>query len=332
VALIESRLLASRRFLAADRLAPDMLLALALSFLAIHPAWAWDGKVAVWTPVPAEPAILDTSKLHLHSGSALVVDELGQRIYAKRSGVVKPIASITKLMTAMVVLDSGAPLDEPIRILEADRDRLRNSRSRLRINEAELTRGEMLMVALMSSDNRAASALGRTALRGGTPSFVQAMNRKARALGMHDSRFADASGLDATNRSTAEDLVKMVRAAARYPFIRAATTRAEFTVSPYAGGGTLQYRNTNPLVRNDHSDWDIGLSKTGFINEAGRCLVMQASIGGHPLYIVLLGASGKMTPVGDSNRLREWFESELVQPQRLSAHNRRRGNSNALFE
>jgi D-alanyl-D-alanine endopeptidase (penicillin-binding protein 7) len=169
----------------------------------------------------------------------------------------------------------------------------------------------MLNIALMSSENRAAAALGRTSFPGGTPAFVAAMNRKAQALGMTSSRFADASGLDGGNRSTAEDLVKMIRAASRYPFIRRATTTAELTVSPYASGATLDYRNTNPLIRNQNPDWDIGLSKTGYLNEAGRCLVMQARIAGRSFYIVFLDAFGKLTPVGDSNRLRKWLESEL---------------------
>jgi D-alanyl-D-alanine endopeptidase (penicillin-binding protein 7) len=214
-------------------------------------------------------------------------------------------------MTAMVVLDSGAALGDRIGIQETDRDRLRFSRSRLRIGKARLTRREMLLVALMSSDNRAAAALARTTFAGGTSAFVAAMNRKAERLDMRTSRFADPTGLDAGNVSTASDLVKLVEAAASYPFIRAATTRATLEVHPYDGGGALEYRNTNPLVRNGNRDWNIGLSKTGYLNEAGRCLVMQARIEGRSLYIVLLDSFGKLTPVGDSNRLRKWLESEL---------------------
>jgi D-alanyl-D-alanine endopeptidase (penicillin-binding protein 7) len=255
--------------------------------------------------------VLDASRLQLRSAAALVVDDGGRRVYAKRSTDIKPIASITKLMTAMVVLDAGVPLDEAITITEADRDRLRHSRSRLRTNQATLSRGDMLTVALMSSDNRAAAAMGRTTFPGGTSAFVAAMNRKARALGMRDSHFADASGLDAANRSTAEDLARMVEAAAGYTFIRMATTRAEMEVRPYASGIPLQYRNTNPLIRNANPDWIIGLSKTGYINEAGRCLVMQARIAGRNLYVVLLDSFGKLTPIGDSNRLRKWLEIEL---------------------
>ncbi len=261
--------------------------------------------------VQTDWGLLDATRLHLRSAAVLVVDDQGRVVYEKQARQVKPIASITKLMTAMVVLDAGLPMDEPITILDADRDRLRNSRSRLRTGKATLTRAEMLAVALMSSDNRAASALGRTSLPGGTRAFLQAMNRKAQTLGMLDSHFADASGLAAANRSTAEDLGKMVRAAVRYPFIRQATTRERMEVNPYGNGFTLEYRNTNPLVRNASPDWRIQLSKTGYINEAGRCLVMQADIAGRSFSIVLLDSSGKLTPVGDSNRLRKWLESEL---------------------
>jgi D-alanyl-D-alanine endopeptidase (penicillin-binding protein 7) len=268
---------------------------------------------------PVDWSALDRSKLKLRSAAALVVDDQGRRIYAKRSRDIKPIASITKLMTAMVVLDAAVPLGEPITIQEADRDTLRHSRSRLRINRARLSRGEMLTVALMSSDNRAAAALARTTFAGGTAAFVGAMNAKAEALGMQDSRFADASGLDAANQSTPEDLVKLLRAAADYPFIRTVTTTARTEVDPYGNGFALEYRNTNPLVRNANPNWNIGLSKTGYINEAGRCLVMQARIGGQPLYIVLLDSFGKLTPVGDSNRLRKWLESELGKLQPSSA-------------
>ncbi|MCG6863472.1 MAG: serine hydrolase [Chromatiaceae bacterium] len=247
----------------------------------------------------------------MSSAIALVADQDGRRVYAKHSGDVKPIASVTKLMTAMVVLDAGLPMDERITILDVDRDRLRHSRSRLRTELATLSRKELLTIALMSSENRAAAALGRTSFPGGSRTFVTAMNRKAKSLGMVHSHFADASGLDGANMSTADDLVKMLRAAVHYPFIRKATTTAELTVRPYASGATLDYRNTNPLIRNASPGWDIGLSKTGYLNEAGRCLVMQARIDGRTFYIVLLNGFGKLTPMGDSNRLRKWLESEL---------------------
>lgn len=253
----------------------------------------------------AEWRHLDRAALNIQSASALVVDERGNVLYAKNPRTLRPIASVTKLMTAMVVLDTGVPLDTPIRITAEDLDRLKNSRSRLRVNESVLSRRELIMVALMSSDNRAAHALGRTTFRGGTPEFIRAMNRKARALGMLNTQFVDASGLDPRNRSTAEDLVKMVRAAANYPLIRETTSRPEMTLRPFADGTVLHYRNTNPLVRSP--EWTVEVSKTGFINEAGRCLAMQARIGDRRFYMVFLGGVGQLTPMGDSNRVREWI-------------------------
>ncbi|MGB5831473.1 MAG: serine hydrolase [Thiohalocapsa sp.] len=243
----------------------------------------------------------------IRSGSALVIDHYGNRVYGKNTTKVRPIASITKLMTAMVVLDAQVPLDDRITITEQDRDRLRWSRSRLRIGEAILSRRDMLRVALMSSDNRAAAALGRTTFAGGTADFVASMNEKAVALGMRDTHFADASGLNVGNQSTAEDLIRLVHASSQYPFIREVTSTGEFTAHPFDKRGSLQYRNTNPLVRDPR--WDVELSKTGYINEAGRCLVMQAVVAGRRLYIVLLNGQGKMTPVGDSNRLRDWLKT-----------------------
>jgi D-alanyl-D-alanine endopeptidase (penicillin-binding protein 7) len=182
----------------------------------------------------------------------------------------------------------------------------------MRVDQATLTRRDMLRIALMSSENRAAAALGRTTLPGGTPAFVAAMNDKAQKLGMYNTRFADATGLDAANRATAEDLIKLIGAAAGYAFVREATTSPAAEVWPYAGRGSLQYRNTNPLVRN--AAWRIELSKTGYLSEAGRCLVMQALIGGRRLRIVLLDSFGKLTPVGDSNRLRKWIEAVVTPP------------------
>jgi serine-type D-Ala-D-Ala endopeptidase (penicillin-binding protein 7) len=257
-----------------------------------------DGSAQAWGG-------LDRSALHLQSDSALIVDEHGNRLYSKNPRKGNPIASITKLMTAMVVLDTGVSLKTPIRIIEDDRDRLRNSRSRLRVGEAVLPRGEMMMVALMSSDNRAAHALGRTTFVGGTADFVKAMNRKARALGMRDTVYADPTGLNAQNRSTAEDLLKMVRAASTYAFIRNTTSRGEMTVSPFANQAPLQYRNTNPLVRDPN--WVVELSKTGFINEAGHCLVMRTRVANRSVFMVFLDAEGKHGCMSDSGRVRDWL-------------------------
>lgn len=241
----------------------------------------------------------------IQSGAALVIDHNGNRLYGKNTTEVRPIASVTKLMTAMVVLDAEVPLDDLITIEEVDRDNLRHSSSRLRIDQATLSRQDMLRVALMSSDNRAAAALGRTTFGGGAPEFVAAMNAKARILGMRNSRFMDPAGLDTGNSATAEDLVRMVHAASQYPLIREITSTGDFVAYPYGAATPVHYRNTNPLVRDPN--WVVELSKTGYINEAGRCLVMQATVADRRLYVVLLNAPGKQTPFGDSQRLREWL-------------------------
>ena len=263
---------------------------------------------------PVDPAaitgfLLDPGyqrRLQLRSASALIVDELtGEQLYASHADRAAPIASLTKLMTAMVVLDADLPLDAQLSISTEDFDRLRGTGSRLRTG-ATLSRRQMLHLALMSSENRAAAALART-FPGGTPAFIAAMNRKADALGMRQTRFADSTGLDGRNRSSAEDLARLVRAAAEYPLIREFTTSASRQVTLGANAGRLEYRNTNPLVRKP--EWEIGLSKTGYINEAGRCLVMKAKIAGRPTIIVLLNARGKYSNVGDANRIRKWIEA-----------------------
>lgn len=239
----------------------------------------------------------------LRSASALVLDAQGNLIYGKDVDTVRPIASITKLMTAMVILDAALDLDEKLTITKADRDLIKLTGSRLKYG-ATLTRRELLRLALMSSENRAATALGRT-YPGGMAAFVAAMNDKAQALGMRNSRFADPAGLLAQNVSTAADLAKLVAAADTYPLITRASTTTRMDVHPYRGRGPLTYGNTNRLLKNQ--SWNIELSKTGYINEAGRCLVMQANINGVDVSIVLLNSFGKLTPFGDSNRLRDWM-------------------------
>ena len=239
----------------------------------------------------------------LRSASALVLDAQGNVIYGKDIDTIRPIASITKLMTAMVILDAALDLDKMVTITHADRDTIKLTGSRLAFG-ATLTRRELLLLALMSSENRAASALGRT-FPGGVSSFVAAMNKKADNLGMSSTRFADPAGLNANNQSTASDLAKMLAAAEGYPLITRATTTTKADVRPYSNRGPLTYANTNRLLKNDQ--WAIELSKTGFIREAGRCLVMQANIGGEDISIVLLNSFGKLTPYGDSNRLRKWM-------------------------
>jgi serine-type D-Ala-D-Ala endopeptidase (penicillin-binding protein 7) len=250
---------------------------------------------------------LNPKQLKLASESALVVDSKGNEVYAKLIDEPQPIASITKLMTAMVVLDAGLAPDERITITRDDRDLIRYSGSRLQ-SGATLTRDQLLRLALMASENRAANALART-YPGGRKAIVQAMNKKARAIGMTSSHFADPAGLDSGNVATARDMVKMVRAAQKYPLIREATTTGAMSVHPYKSKGELRFNNTNRLLKN--ADWHIQLSKTGYINEAGRCLVMQASITDQPLVIVLLNSFGKLTPFGDSNRIRKWIENSV---------------------
>jgi D-alanyl-D-alanine endopeptidase (penicillin-binding protein 7) len=208
-------------------------------------------------------------------------------------------------MTAMVILDSDLDLQEKITITRDDRDLIQLTGSRLKYG-ASLTRQQMLQLALMSSENRAANVLART-WPGGKAAFVEAMNSKARALGMQASHFVDPAGLDPGNVASARDIARMVRAALSYPLIRDATTTRSARVRPYRDRGELRFTNTNRLLRN--GSWDIQLSKTGYINESGRCLVMQAVIDGQPLTIVLLDSFGKLTPFGDSNRLRKWIES-----------------------
>jgi len=239
----------------------------------------------------------------LRSASALVTNSEGNVIYGKDIDTVRPIASITKLMTAMVIIDSGLDLNEKITVTKADRDLVQLTGSRLEYG-ATLTRREMILLAIMSSENRAATALGRN-WPGGMPEFVKNMNKKAAQLGMENSQFADPAGLHVENRSTARDLMKMVTTAQGYELIRQASTTTRIEVRPYPRRGPLVYGNTNRLLKN--KTWDIALSKTGYINEAGRCLVMQANIEGEQVSIVLLNSFGKLTPFGDSNRLRKWM-------------------------
>ena len=239
----------------------------------------------------------------LRSASAIVLDSRGNLIYGKDIDTVRPIASITKLMTAMIILDAGLDLEEDIVIANQDRDFIRMTGSRLSVG-ATLQRRELLLLALMSSENRAAAALGRT-YPGGLERFVAAMNNKAANLGMYSSQFADPAGLNADNVSTASDLARMLAAAEGYPMITDATTTLHRDVQPYASRGPLTFNNTNRLLKN--ANWKIELSKTGYINEAGRCLVMSTNIDGEAVSIVLLNSFGKLTPYGDSNRLRKWM-------------------------
>jgi D-alanyl-D-alanine endopeptidase (penicillin-binding protein 7) len=258
----------------------------------------------------AGPTALDATKLRLASANAIVVDaEDGTPIFAKATDEVTPIASVTKLMTAMVVLDAGQAMDEPIEVDMDDFDYLKGSRSRLGMG-TELTRNEMLRLALMASENRAASSLARH-YPGGLPAFVAAMNFKAASLGMTRTHYEDATGLDPRNVSTASDLAKLVRAAADYPLIREySTTPAHYVETQ--NGHTLGFNNSNALVKN--AAWDIQLQKTGYIREAGRCVVMLANIASKPMVIVLLDSIGKFTRLGDAQRVKHWLETGETMP------------------
>lgn len=249
-----------------------------------------------------------TNKDHLlkvASSNALIVNQnTGEVLYAKDSDAQTSIASVTKLMTAMVTLDAKLPMDEEISITEEDVDTLKNSSSKLPIGTI-LPRSELLKIALIASDNRAASALGRNYPTGKT-GFINAMNIKALQLDMTRSEFADPTGLNNHNMSTAEDLVKMVKAAYQYPEIREITTTASYEAYVKGHRAPVNFNNTNGLVRK--KDWVIGLSKTGFIQEAGKCLVMQAMIRGQPMIIILLKSYGGASRIADANRIRKWIE------------------------
>ncbi|MDK9708342.1 MAG: serine hydrolase [Desulforhopalus sp.] len=256
------------------------------------------------TPISSE-SVRYPGKLSVQSGAALVIEQHtgGDALFQKNANQIVPIASITKLMTAMVVLDSSPILDAPIVITDDDVDYLRGSRSRLPVGSV-ISRKTALLLALMSSENRAANALA-CHYPGGMRVFLSAMNSKAKELGMLNTRFEDPTGLTSNNVSTAIDLAKMVAAAHKYQLIRELTTTAEAKVE--VDGQDLAYRNTNPLVRSPA--WDVGVSKTGYISEAGKCLVMQARLAEKPVIIVLLDSAGALTRVGDANRIKQWMEN-----------------------
>lgn len=247
---------------------------------------------------------LTRDPLDLKSNAALVLDQsTAEVLFEKNSQVALPIASITKLMTSVVVVEANQNMEEPITVTNEDVDREKFSHSRLRVG-SQLTRANMLHIALMSSENRAASALGRS-YPGGLPAFVAAMNAKARALGMTNTHYVDSTGLSSNNVSTARDLAKLVIAAHQHPLIRQYSTDSKYAVEP--GGPMLQYRNSNHLV--DNPDWQIGLQKTGYISEAGRCLVMQTQIEGRSIVMVFLDSKGKSSRLADAGRIRKWLEN-----------------------
>lgn len=250
-------------------------------------------------PQYAEPNLV------INSASALIVDQrTGETLYSKQSAAIMPIASITKLMTAMVVIDADQPLDELLSISNEDLDSIKGTGSRLPVG-TRLSRRELLHLALMSSENRAASALARY-YPGGRDAAIDAMNEKAQQLRMYKTRFQDPTGLHRGNVSTAESLVKLVRASYRYPLIRELTTATSHQI--YTNyGKPLAYKNSNQLVR--EGVWNIGLSKTGYISEAGRCLVMQATVAEQPVIIVLLDSIDTSARVSDANRIKRWLEN-----------------------
>jgi serine-type D-Ala-D-Ala endopeptidase (penicillin-binding protein 7) len=271
------------------------------------------------------PALADEAMIRgLRSNAVLVLDQdSGEILYGKNTHSVLPIASITKLMTAMVTLDADLDPAETLSITKADVDKLKGSRSRLQVG-AELSREDMLRLALMASENRAASTLGRT-YPGGTGAFVQAMNLKAYLLGMTGTHFADPTGLSSANVSTAEDLAKLANAAQGYAQIREYSTTSAHQVR--IGRRMMSFHNTNRLIRN--SSWEIGLSKTGYISEAGRCLVMQAKLAGRKVIIVLLDSWGKYTRIADASRIRNWLDPSTAPRhfRKASTIKVRRGNS-----
>jgi D-alanyl-D-alanine endopeptidase (penicillin-binding protein 7) len=232
----------------------------------------------------------------------LVVDQdTDEVLFSKNSQAVLPIASITKLMTAMVVIDAEQPLDESLTVARVELDTPKNNRSRLKVG-AQLTRAELLHLALMSSENRAAYAIGAN-YPGGLPELVSAMNRRALELGMRDSQFVEPTGLSSKNQSSARDLALLVKAAYQHPVLREYSTTRDASVP--VGRRLVQFRNTNALVRSP--TWEIGLQKTGFISEAGRCMVMQAQLAGRNLIMVLLDSTGRYSRIGDAERIRRWI-------------------------
>jgi D-alanyl-D-alanine endopeptidase (penicillin-binding protein 7) len=264
--------------------------------------------------VPLRPSFGQIAGLHaahdsldLKSSVALVIDQdTSEVLFSKNDKAVLPIASLTKLMTGLVLSEARLPMNEVITISQDDVDTEKGSSSRLKVG-TELSRGELLHLALMSSENRAAHALGRS-FPGGLQVFVGLMNAKARLIGMNDTNYAEPTGLSSKNQSSARDLVKLVNVAYGDPVLRELSTSPGHQVA--VGNRTLQYNNTNRLVKNP--SWDIGLQKTGYITEAGQCLVMQAKVAGRKLIMVFLDSAGKLSRIGDAERVRRWVESTPV--------------------
>ncbi|MBT9302320.1 D-alanyl-D-alanine endopeptidase [Pseudomonas sp. TAE6080] len=266
--------------------------------------FAFAGTVANASETTQAPR--DTSQLHIASGSAMLVDlQTNKVIYSSNPDVVVPIASVTKLMTGMVVLDAKQNMDEYISINISDTPEMKGVFSRVKLN-SEMPRKEMLLITLMSSENRAAASLAHH-YPGGYAAFIAAMNAKAKALGMTSTRYVEPTGLSIHNVSTARDLSKLVQAAHKYPLLTQLSTTKEKTVSFRKPSYTLGFSNTDHLV--NRANWDIKLTKTGFTNQAGHCLVLVTSMGNRPVSLVILDAFGKFTHFADASRIRKWIET-----------------------
>lgn len=271
-------------------------------------------RAAVQAAAPARPSFGQLAGLHatsdpldLKSSVALVMDQDTREVlFSKNDGAVLPIASLTKLMTGLIIAEARLPMNEMIVITQDDVDTEKGSRSRLKVG-AELSRGELMHLSLMSSENRAAHALGRT-YPGGMSAFVALMNSRAQSLGMKDTRYVEPTGLSSKNQSSAKDLATLVAAAYMEPQLRELSTSPGHAVE--VANRTLQFNNTNRLVHNP--SWDIGLQKTGYISEAGQCLVMQAKVAGRKLIMVFLDSSGRYTRLADAERVRRWVESRSI--------------------
>jgi D-alanyl-D-alanine endopeptidase (penicillin-binding protein 7) len=271
------------------------------------PAVKPPGAMVSKASAPAKRLRIGIDVPDIRSNAALILDEVSHEVlYSKKADVASPIASITKLMTALVVLEAELPLDEKIELAKADRDDEKGSYSRLAIG-AKLSRGDLLKLALMSSENRAAHALGRT-YPGGMTAFVKAMNAKAKELGMAKSRFVEPTGLSSENVASPSDLTRLVIAASENPVIREYSTQENYDVA--VGRQVLSFRNTNTLVSNP--GWDVLVQKTGYISEAGQCLVMKAMIDGRAIVFVLLDSFGKYTRVADAKRVRTWMQARQL--------------------
>ncbi|MBP2850505.1 D-alanyl-D-alanine endopeptidase [Dickeya oryzae] len=267
------------------------------------------------------------SRQEIASGSAMVVDMRNNEVlYSSNPDVVVPIASVTKLMTAMVVLDANQPLDELISVDISHTKEMQGVYSRVRLG-SEISRHDMLLLALMSSENRAAASLAHH-YRGGYQAFITAMNAKARSLGMMHTYYVEPTGLSTSNVSTARDLTKLLIASKQYPMLSQLSTTHEKTAVFTHPSYTLPFRNTNHLIY--RPDWNIQLTKTGFTNQAGHCLVMRTVIGGRPVSLVVLDAFGKFTHFADANRLRNWLETGKVSPVPEAALSYKKQKSLAL--